>query len=113
MGAIAENFSEPDEIKPVYVEYYSKLLSLPSRRCKGVIELSSRPTIQPEGMNAAPDWLIDKNVKTSETDSAYVSAVLLTGLRCSHSSHPKNMMMTSIIILISLSLTIARLSVNI
>ena len=76
-AAIAENFSEPDEIKPVYVEYYSKLLSLPSRRCKGVIELSSRPTIQPEGMNAAPDWLIDKNVKTSETDSAYVSAVLL------------------------------------
>ena len=33
-AAIAENFSEPDEIKPVYIEYYSKLLSLPSRAAK-------------------------------------------------------------------------------
>lgn len=75
--AIIENFSESEELKPVYAEYCQKLKNLSERRCKGVIELSGQPTRQPDGMNAAPDWLIDKKVKTSEKDSAYISAVLL------------------------------------
>lgn len=75
--AIKEYFSESDELKPVYAEYFEKLKNLPERRCKEMIELSGCITRQPDGMNAAPDWLIDRRVKTSETDSAYVSAVLL------------------------------------
>ncbi len=75
--AISENFSESEVLKPVYAEYYEKLKILPEIDSKGVIELSGRPTRQPDGMNAAPDWLIDKQVITSETDNAYVAAVLL------------------------------------
>ena len=77
--SLAEFFGEPEAMRAVYSDYYDKLKALPEKRCKGVIELSSsRPAaIQPEGMNAAPDWLIDKKVKTTEQDSAYVSAVLL------------------------------------
>lgn len=75
--AIKENSSENEELKPVYAEYFEKLKNLPERRSKEVIELSDCVTRQPDGMNAAPDWLIDKKVKTSEKDSAFVSAVLL------------------------------------
>ncbi len=77
--SIAEYFAEPPAMKAVYADYYEKLKTLPQKRYKGVIELSSsRPAaIQPDGMNAAPDCLIDKQIKTSEKDSAYVSAVLL------------------------------------
>ena len=88
--SLAEFFGEPQAMEAVYSAYYEKLKALPQRRCKGIIELSaSRPAaIQPEGMNAAPDWLIDKKVKTSETDNAYVAAVLLywTSLHTFHTS---------------------------
>ena len=77
--SLAEFFGEPQAMRAVYSDYYEKLKDLPKKRCKGVIDLSSsRSTVmQPEGMNAAPDWLIDKKVKTTEQDGAYVSAVLL------------------------------------
>lgn len=77
--SLSEYFGEPETMKAVYKDYYEKLKVLPPRLSKGDIELSSsRPAaIRPDGMNAAPDWLIDKKVKTKEKDSAYVSAVLL------------------------------------
>lgn len=77
--SLDEFFAEPSAMKAVYADYYDKLKVLPQRLCNDVIELSScRPaSIQPDGMNAAPDWLIDKQVITSETDNAYVAAVLL------------------------------------
>ncbi len=77
--SLAEFFGEPQAMKAVYLDYCEKLKALPQKRCKGVIELSSsRPAaLQPDGMNAAPDWLIDKKVKTAEQNSAYVCAVLL------------------------------------
>lgn len=77
--SLDEFFAEPSAMKAVYADYCEKLKALPLRHCNDVIELSSsRPaSIQPAGMNAAPDWLIDKKVKTSETDNAYVAAVLL------------------------------------
>lgn len=77
--SLDEFFGEPSAMKTVYADYFEKLKALPQRICNDVIELSSsRPaSIQPVGMNAAPDWLIDKQVKTSETDNAYVAAVLL------------------------------------
>lgn len=74
---IADNFSEPAAIKPVYAEYYEKLKALPSKPVNGEIELAESPELQPKGMNAAPDWLIDKKVNTSCGDSAYISAALL------------------------------------
>lgn len=75
--SIVENFSEPEEIKPVYAEYYEKLKALPRKLVKGVIELSGDPKQYPDGMNGAPDWLIDKIVKTNEKDRAVVAAALL------------------------------------
>lgn len=75
--SIVEIFSEPKEIKPVYAEYYEKLKALPHKSVRGVIELQAVPTIYPEGMNGAPDWLIDKEVKTIEKDIAVVAAILL------------------------------------
>jgi hypothetical protein len=76
-NSMVENFSEPEEIKPVYAEYYEKLKGLPHKPVKGVIDLSGGATEYPDGMNGAPDWLIDKAVKTNETDSAVVVATLL------------------------------------
>lgn len=76
-SSIVENFSEPEEIKPVYAEYSEKLKALPRKSVKGIIELSGAPTLYPEGMNGAPDWLIDKKVKTTENDSTVVAATLL------------------------------------
>lgn len=77
--SLEEFFEETSAMKDVYADYYEKLKALPRRICNDVIELSSsRPaSIQPAGMNAAPDRLIDKQVKTSEPDNEYVAAVLL------------------------------------
>lgn len=75
--AIKENFSEPDDIKPVYIEYFDKLKTLPHNAVRGTIEVFRNPTQYPDGMNGAPDWLIDKAVKTKEKDSAVVAATLL------------------------------------
>lgn len=75
--SIVENFSEPEEIKPVYAEYHEKLKALPRKSVKGIIELSGNPTQYPDGMNGAPDWLMDKTVKTNAKDSAEVAATLL------------------------------------
>lgn len=74
---MVENFSEPEEIKPVYAEYYEKLKALPRKPVKGVIELSGGAAEYPDGMNGAPDWLIDKSIKTAEKDSVVVAATLL------------------------------------
>ena len=75
--SIVENFSEPEEIKPVYADYYEKLKALPRKPEKAVIELSGDPKQYPDGMNGAPDWLIDKRVKTTAKESSYVAATLL------------------------------------
>lgn len=61
----------------MYAEYFEKLKALPRKPVKGVIELSGNPTQYPDGMNGAPDRLIDKRVKTMEKDSAVVVATLL------------------------------------
>ena len=74
---ITENFSEPEEIKPVYAEYFEKLKRLPHKTVRGTIELFGNPTQYPEGMDGAPDWLIDKKVKTTEKESDVVTATLL------------------------------------
>lgn len=76
-SAISENFSEPEGIKPVYAEYFEKLKALPNKTARGAIEIFGAPTQYPEGMNGAPDWLIDKAVKTTEKDCAVVAATLL------------------------------------
>lgn len=75
--AIKENFSEPDEIKPVYADYFEKLKALPHKPVRGAIEVFVNPTQYPDGMNGAPDWLIDKTVKTTEKESNVVAATLL------------------------------------
>ena len=75
--SIVENFSEPDIIRPVYAEYFEKLKTLPHKSVSGIIEVHPVPTNYPDGMNGAPDWLIDKAVKTREKDSAAVAATLL------------------------------------
>lgn len=75
--SIVENFSEPEGIKPVYAEYFEKLKALPHKSVRGTIEVQSDPTIYPDGMNGAPDWLIDKKVKTSEKEKSKVAATLL------------------------------------
>ena len=75
--AIVENFSEPDIIKPLYAEYFEKLKTLPHKFVSGIIEVHAVPTNYPEGMNGAPDWLIDKAVKTREKDRTAVAATLL------------------------------------
>ena len=75
--SIVENFSESERIKPVYAEYFEKLKELPHKPVKGIIDLSGESTEYPDGMNGAPDWLIDKKVKTSEKDSPKVAATLL------------------------------------
>lgn len=71
--SIVEIFSEPAGIKPVYAEYFEKLKALPHKPVKGNIVLSGEPNEYPDGMNGAPDWLIDKKIKTSEKDSATVT----------------------------------------
>lgn len=76
-ASIVEIFSEPEGIKPMYAEYFEKLKALTWKSVKGVIELSGNPTQYPDGMNGAPDRLIDKRVKTMEKDSAVVVATLL------------------------------------
>lgn len=68
--SIVENFSEPEEIKPVYAEYYGKLKALPRKSLNGTIELSGNPAQYPDGMNGAPDWLIDKKIMIKEKDLA-------------------------------------------
>lgn len=75
--SIVENLSESEGIKPVYAEYFEKLKELPHKPVKGIIDLSGESTEYPDGMNGAPDWLIDKKVKTSEKDSPKVAATLL------------------------------------
>lgn len=75
--SIVENFSESEGIKPVYAEYFEKLKELPHKPVKGVIDMSGGPTEYPDGLNGAPDWLIDKIVNTNEKDRAVVAAALL------------------------------------
>lgn len=75
--SIVENFSEPEGIKPVYAAYYEKLKALPRKTVRGTIEVQSAPTMYPDGMNGAPDWLIDKKIMTKEKDIVQVAATLL------------------------------------
>lgn len=75
--SIVENFSEPEGIKPVYAEYYEKLKALPRKLVIGIIEVSRDPNQYPDGMNGAPDWLIDKEIMSKEKDIAQVAATLL------------------------------------
>lgn len=74
---IVKCFSEPEELKEVYLYYYEKLKTLPYSPYKGIIKVDNFPDCQPQGMNAAPDYLIDKKVETEETNNDYVVAVLL------------------------------------
>lgn len=76
-AAIVEYFSESEQLRAVYAEYCGKLIALPPKPLKGVIVLENDITSYPEGLNGAPDWLIDKKVKTTLTDGAVVAAALL------------------------------------
>ncbi len=75
---IVSLFSEPEAIKPVYADYFERLKALPKRKCKGFIDMTTG-SIRPQGMNAAPDFLIDKKVRTGKGDyyPAYITAILL------------------------------------
>ncbi|MBD5258152.1 MAG: hypothetical protein HDS52_05635 [Barnesiella sp.] len=71
-------FSEPEELRGVYFNYYEKLKALPYSPCKGEISIVDYfPDSQPKGMNAAPDYLIDKKVITTVKNVSYITAVLL------------------------------------
>lgn len=85
---IVKCFSEPEELKEVYLNYFEKLKTLPYSPCKGEIKVGYYSDCQPQGMNAAPDYLIDKRVRTEETNVSYVSAVLLywSSLQTFHTS---------------------------
>lgn len=63
---IVENYSEPEEIKSVYAKYYEKLKALPHKSVRGIIDMPGSPNQYPDGLNGAPDWIIDKRVKTKE-----------------------------------------------
>ena len=65
---IVECFSEPEELREVYSEYYEKLKALPYSPSKGEIEVDYFPDCQPKGMNTAPDYLIDKKVNSAATN---------------------------------------------
>ena len=74
---IVENYLEPEEIKSVYAKYYEKLKALPHKSVRGIIDMPGSPNQYPDGLKGAPDWIIDKRVKTKEKDSAVVAATLL------------------------------------
>ena len=85
--AIAEIFEEPEEIKPVYEEYYTKLKDLPLNPQKEEIRFVNpygrneyyHLGEQPLGMNGAPEYLIDKNVYIGEAKlrSQEITAILI------------------------------------
>ena len=85
--AIAEIFEEPEEIKPVYEEYYKKLRELPLNPQKEEIRFVNpygrneyyHLGEQPLGMNGAPEYLIDKNVYIGEAKlrSQEITAILI------------------------------------
>lgn len=85
--AIVEIFEEPEEIKPVYEEYYKKLRELPLNPQKEEIRFVNpygrneyyHLGEQPLGMNGAPEYLIDKNVYIGEATlrSQEITAILI------------------------------------
>ena len=85
--AIVEIFEEPEEIKPVYEEYYKKLRELPLNSQKEEIRFVNpygrneyyHLGEQPLGMNGAPEYLIDKNVYIGEAKlrSQEITAILI------------------------------------
>ena len=85
--AIAEIFEEPEEIKPVYEEYYKKLRELPLNPQKEEIRFVNpygrneyyHLGEQPLGLNGAPEYLIDKKVYLGKTDldSQKITAILI------------------------------------
>lgn len=85
---IVKCFSEPKELKEVYYDYYEKLKALAFTPCKGEITVDYFPDCQPQGMNAAPDYLIDKKVETDIMNVSYIGAVLLywSSLQTFHTS---------------------------
>ena len=84
---IVEIFEEPEEIKPVYAEYYEKVRDLPFNPQKDDIKFINpygrneyyHLGEQPLGMNGAPEYLTDKNVYLGETDldSRKITAILI------------------------------------
>ena len=85
--AIVEIFEEPEDIKPVYAEYYEKLRKLPFNPQKGEIRFEDlryicfiMPHSQPLGMNDAPERLIDKAVFIDEEDLEGVKANQITAI---------------------------------
>ena len=85
--AMVEIFEEPDEMMPVYAEYYDKLRSLPFNPQKDDIKFVNpygrneyyHLGEQPLGMNGAPEYLIDKKVYLGEAglDSQKITAILI------------------------------------
>ena len=56
---IVENYLEPEEIKSVYAKYYEKLKALPHKSVRGIIDMPGSPNQYPDGLNGAPDWIIE------------------------------------------------------
>lgn len=85
--AIVEIFEEPEDIKPVYAEYYDKLKNLPFNPQKGEIRFEDlkyicfiMPRSQPLGMNDAPERLIDKAVFIDKEDLEVVKSNQITAI---------------------------------
>ena len=85
--ALVEIFEEPEEIKPVYADYYEKLKNLPFNPQKEEIRFVNpygrteyyHLGEQPLGMNGAPEYLIDKTVYLGEArlGSQDITAILI------------------------------------
>lgn len=79
-------FGEPDGLRPVYAKFYEKLRVLPARQqTRGEIKLDlidpECPNQAPEGIDGAPDYIIDKPVNTKrlhdDTRPEQITAALI------------------------------------
>ena len=85
--AIVEIFEEPEDIKPVYAEYYEKLRNLPFNPQKGEIKFGDleffsffKECPQPLGMHDSPERLIDKTVFINEDDLNEIRSNQITAI---------------------------------
>ncbi len=79
---IRDVFGEPEEIRPVYADYFEKLKVLPARKqTAGTIDLApvdkDNAAIPPAGIDGAPDYLIEKPVRHVRDTNEKVAAALL------------------------------------
>ena len=84
--AIADIFEEPEEIKPVYAEYYEKLKLLPSNPQKVDIKFTNNRGggyifgKKPSGISDSPEYLIDRNIFLHEIEREELSSSQITAI---------------------------------